>query len=121
MQVSWFLFLHLFFFFQAEDGIRDIGVTGVQTCALPICPDLPPQRLLGARCQSPRPSCLRKSSPPSCNRIVPRADRRSAETRPGCDGRTPATAGAHRGLPAPAAGATDEPGPAATDRGGLPH
>src|SRR3712207_5752351 len=30
----YFLF---FFFFQAEDGIRDIGVTGVQTCALPIC------------------------------------------------------------------------------------
>src|SRR3712207_6930817 len=28
----------LFFFFQAEDGIRDIGVTGVQTCALPIYP-----------------------------------------------------------------------------------
>src|SRR3712207_3722518 len=27
-----------FFFFQAEDGIRDIGVTGVQTCALPILP-----------------------------------------------------------------------------------
>src|SRR5215203_1584344 len=30
-----FLFF-FFFFFQAEDGIRDIGVTGVQTCALPI-------------------------------------------------------------------------------------
>src|SRR3712207_8368583 len=30
------------FFFQAEDGIRDIGVTGVQTCALPI----------SARCRS---------------------------------------------------------------------
>src|SRR5882757_10566477 len=28
----------IFFFFQAEDGIRDIGVTGVQTCALPIWP-----------------------------------------------------------------------------------
>src|SRR3712207_7576074 len=28
--------MSLFFFFQAEDGIRDIGVTGVQTCALPI-------------------------------------------------------------------------------------
>src|SRR3712207_8042895 len=28
----------VFFFFQAEDGIRDIGVTGVQTCALPILP-----------------------------------------------------------------------------------
>src|SRR5260370_25587126 len=27
----------LFFFFQAEDGIRDSSVTGVQTCALPIC------------------------------------------------------------------------------------
>src|SRR5256884_1704407 len=27
---------HLFFFFQAEDGIRDVAVTGVQTCALPI-------------------------------------------------------------------------------------
>src|SRR5690606_40560370 len=26
----------LFFFFQAEDGIRDFHVTGVQTCALPI-------------------------------------------------------------------------------------
>src|SRR2546430_8953759 len=27
---------HFFFFFQAEDGIRDLTVTGVQTCALPI-------------------------------------------------------------------------------------
>src|SRR3989304_8906850 len=25
------------YFFQAEDGIRDVAVTGVQTCALPIC------------------------------------------------------------------------------------
>src|SRR2546429_9860660 len=30
-----------FFFFQAEDGIRDVAVTGVQTCALPICDELP--------------------------------------------------------------------------------
>src|SRR5688500_19352168 len=28
-----------FFFFQAEDGIRDYKVTGVQTCALPISPE----------------------------------------------------------------------------------
>src|SRR2546427_3980720 len=28
--------LCFFFFFQAEDGIRDLTVTGVQTCALPI-------------------------------------------------------------------------------------
>src|SRR2546430_3063487 len=31
--------LFCFFFFQAEDGIRDLTVTGVQTCALPICTD----------------------------------------------------------------------------------
>src|SRR5688572_32306582 len=30
----------LFFFFQAEDGIRDLTVTGVQTCALPIWDDI---------------------------------------------------------------------------------
>src|SRR5215510_16193451 len=29
--------VRVFFFFQAEDGIRDGHVTGVQTCALPIC------------------------------------------------------------------------------------
>src|ERR1035437_5367397 len=32
------MLLFVFFCLQAEDGIRDIGVTGVQTCALPICP-----------------------------------------------------------------------------------
>src|SRR4030066_586769 len=32
-----FIFLVLLFFFQAEDGIRYSSVTGVQTCALPIC------------------------------------------------------------------------------------
>src|SRR5690625_3392188 len=30
--------MYFFFFFQAEDGIRDGHVTGVQTCALPISP-----------------------------------------------------------------------------------
>src|SRR2546430_3485000 len=30
-----------FFFFQAEDGIRDLTVTGVQTCALPISLSVP--------------------------------------------------------------------------------
>src|SRR5204863_1076217 len=33
-------FRFFFFFFQAEDGIRDLYVTGVQTCALPICVEL---------------------------------------------------------------------------------
>src|SRR2546421_6588751 len=37
----------VFFFFQAEDGIRDLIVTGVQTCALPIYP-------APARCRGPR-------------------------------------------------------------------
>src|SRR3712207_5465766 len=32
----WIYVCEFIFFFQAEDGIRDIGVTGVQTCALPI-------------------------------------------------------------------------------------
>src|SRR5690606_40620292 len=32
----WISAVHLSFFFQAEDGIRDFHVTGVQTCALPI-------------------------------------------------------------------------------------
>src|SRR6266567_5521657 len=31
-------FVQVFFFFQAADGIRDLTVTGVQTCALPILP-----------------------------------------------------------------------------------
>src|SRR3712207_8864459 len=36
------------FFFQAEDGIRDIGVTGVQTCALPIL-----TRIVPGECKGP--------------------------------------------------------------------
>src|SRR2546427_11108544 len=41
----------LFFFFQAEDGIRDLTVTGVQTCALPIA--LPRQHALDLRLMRP--------------------------------------------------------------------
>src|SRR5260370_35457441 len=36
----------LFFFFKAEDGIRDSSVTGVQTCALPICGGLDSSAIL---------------------------------------------------------------------------
>src|SRR5256885_7524195 len=43
-----------FFFFQAEDGIRDYKVTGVQTCALPISPR---NRTAPAR-RWRRPACL---------------------------------------------------------------
>src|SRR2546422_4501135 len=36
----------LFFFFQAEDGIRDVAVTGVQTCALPISLPYTPDEMM---------------------------------------------------------------------------
>src|SRR2546426_5269425 len=46
----------VFFFFQAEDGIRDYKVTGVQTCALPICDERLPGRAvtLGEPTRQPR-------------------------------------------------------------------
>src|SRR2546430_3413960 len=46
----------LFFFFQAEDGIRDLTVTGVQTCALPIYRSRAPVRVVRA---------LRRALPPA--------------------------------------------------------
>src|SRR2546421_6687946 len=48
------------FFFQAEDGIRDLIVTGVQTCALPIS-ELPSGRLLTSPTAS-TPGSLRARS-----------------------------------------------------------
>src|SRR5216684_5145907 len=61
-----------FFFFQAEDGIRDVAVTGVQTCALPISPRLDAQAsidpTLGPR-GSYRPPATAKSNSkcPTCS------------------------------------------------------
>src|SRR2546422_7154381 len=44
----------MIFFFQAEDGIRDVAVTGVQTCALPILERATSRRLgVSARAQHP--------------------------------------------------------------------
>src|SRR6266498_4500485 len=70
--VGWLLFC---FFFQAEDGIRDADVTGVQTCALPITrasrdrgnlTALPATRgLLAGRSRS-RPDRLRDSCRSGC-------------------------------------------------------
>src|SRR5256885_8084076 len=48
----------VFFFFQAEDGIRDYKVTGVQTCALPICP----QGLLALQVVNQRVNDLRRGA-----------------------------------------------------------
>src|SRR5206468_6640781 len=54
----------IFFFFQAEDGIRDLIVTGVQTCALPIF-ERDRQRRLSALEQEPEPlvGLLRRPEP----------------------------------------------------------
>src|SRR2546425_1466758 len=64
--------LSLFFFFQAEDGIRDKLVTGVQTCALPIYPGTR-RRLLGAHVRrrahcDPRPGQLLPTRRRDCPR-----------------------------------------------------
>src|SRR2546422_8591436 len=59
----------LFFFFQAEDGIRDVAVTGVQTCALPISHriiskgPLTGSGLTGPRTLSSRETTLRRFFP----------------------------------------------------------
>src|SRR5690606_2063202 len=61
-----------FFFFQAEDGIRDFHVTGVQTCALPISPAT--NALFFESCQSrrrdSRASCSALDSPQGCQFIA---------------------------------------------------
>src|SRR5688500_19950169 len=44
----------MYFVFQAEDGIRDYKVTGVQTCALPICGEVRLRGLRGRRGRRPR-------------------------------------------------------------------
>src|SRR3712207_8502005 len=70
------------FFFQAEDGIRDIGVTGVQTCALPIFQDRPASppraREPPSRCGVRRPRQLSRDSGSGAPR-----SRRGRRTTPG--------------------------------------
>src|SRR5215210_6676036 len=56
MGIICFIRIVFFFFFQAEDGIRDTSVTGVQTCALPICvdarrPDREPEQAQQQECR----------------------------------------------------------------------
>src|SRR5437763_16172910 len=71
-----------FFFFQAEDGIRDTSVTGVQTCALPIAP---PKRAASRSAARPgrRPRCARSrsSSDRAPDDVVDTADRTRARFR----------------------------------------
>src|SRR2546430_5649020 len=63
--------LVVFFFFQAEDGIRDLTVTGVQTCALPILRG----RVSRVSSRRATKSCWRAPpaiSSPTCARHQPR-------------------------------------------------
>src|SRR5205085_7435731 len=53
-----------FFFFQAEDGIRDLTVTGVQTCALPIS---------RSRCGRSPPAARRRRATAFPSRSIPPA------------------------------------------------
>src|SRR2546422_3622384 len=59
----------LFFFFQAEDGIRDVAVTGVQTCALPIS--------LGHHARVARPAALQEQLPELQQVPSPQGDSRA--------------------------------------------
>src|SRR5690606_40327298 len=77
--VSFVLFF-VFFFFQAEDGIRDFHVTGVQTCALPIsCATC---GHCGGR-DFPACSCSRRGGSSRSPRSSGSAPRRSEERRVG--------------------------------------
>src|SRR5207237_981860 len=64
---------YIFFFFQAEDGIRDSSVTGVQTCALPISFREP--RDLTSRVSGPRETTAECLATPS---FRPKDDRAHA-------------------------------------------
>src|SRR5690606_40924023 len=77
--------IHGFFFFQAEDGIRDFHVTGVQTCALPIF-EAVEQPVVAARPSQPIDDGLFDSL--DLNRDGFLSEDRSEERRVGKEGRT---------------------------------
>src|SRR5262249_59121371 len=84
---------YFFFFFQAEDGIRDWSVTGVQTCALPISSSSRPMRavMTGAwMLEQLRlwPVCGPQSAEGTAMHTSCRPMRRSEERRVGKEGRT---------------------------------
>src|SRR5437868_12074973 len=78
--------LKFFFFFQAEDGIRDRNVTGVQTCALPISApdgagrDAIPGRAVQERLHSPVLTAL-KIGRASCRESVDLGGRRISKKK----------------------------------------
>src|SRR5436305_3580456 len=62
----------MFFFFQAEDGIRDADVTGVQTCALPISDISISTMRYSASCRRKCQPCPTMSSPARTSYLPPK-------------------------------------------------
>src|SRR6266511_5167422 len=98
-----------FFFFQAEDGIRDFHVTGVQTCALPISgrlllrggrgPAVPHRALVGERWTSSPFQSSRRAAARWSFRGPSDPTRRSTWPATTNDGRAGAATGAGRWRP----------------------
>src|SRR5262249_59754299 len=74
--------LLLFFFLQAEDGIRDGSVTGVQTCALPISAAAPTSRWSSSVKAAPSLPCLSNSSSTTWTPGATASGAASSEERP---------------------------------------
>src|SRR5690606_39826964 len=71
----------LFFFFQAEDGIRDFHVTGVQTCALPIWSS---QSCNAQLTSAASDTCSASSCLPTCASHCPRGSGQSSSSLVRC-------------------------------------
>src|SRR5256885_3286473 len=89
------MYQYLFFFFQAEDGIRDYKVTGVQTCALPIsrrtapstwrAPSRPPDSVESSSTAMPCRRRRRVRSAASSKRPAPRSEEHTSELQSPCN------------------------------------
>src|SRR5438034_5827449 len=88
------------FFFQAEDGIRDHCVTGVQTCALPISPvGWRVERLDGMSSPVPRGTLATRRFAVTVAADAPRSQARSEERRVGKECKSPEGGSCKKGKP----------------------
>src|SRR6266567_8688211 len=78
------LFVSSFFFFQAEDGIRYLTVTGVQTCALPISPPGRSRQRAQRSCHEDEWTGYADRCGGSCSRRKPARDTDFARGAKGC-------------------------------------
>src|SRR5690606_40380957 len=87
----------LVFFYQAEDGIRDFHVTGVQTCALPICAGASTGASGRTKRSPPRRGASGGATAASCGNGSGSAGRRLREGRTGRCARSGARSEERRG------------------------